>query len=283
MSESTEEAVVFECDDEPLVGIVHRPAATGHATGVLVVVGGPQYRVGSHRQFTLMARELARNGYAVMRFDVRGMGDCPAESPGFEHTTQDIAAGIAEFLRSVPSLEKLVLWGLCDGASAILMHGCRDPRVHGLVLVNPWVHSEAREADSYVRHYYGRRLLQRSFWRKLFSLQVDVLASVRDWLRRIIASRHRSGSTPYVVRMLAGLRAFQGNVLVLLSEHDLVARQFEELCRGQAEWRRAVGRPGITVRDVPGADHTFSERAVLDGVSRACTQWLAGEGAPACR
>jgi exosortase A-associated hydrolase 1 len=283
MTGTPEEAVVFACAGEPLVGVLHRPAAAAPVTGVLVIVGGPQYRVGSHRQFTLLARELAGNGYPVMRFDMRGMGDSAAQSPGFEHAAQDIAAGIAEFQRCVPSLERLVLWGLCDGASAILMHGCRDPRIHGLVLVNPWVHSEAREADAYVRHYYGRRLLQRSFWRKLLSLQVDLLASVKDWRRRLVAARDRGGSTPYVERMLAGLRAFQGRVLILLSEHDLVARQFEQLCRGQAEWRQAVGRPGVTLRDLPGADHTFSERAVLDSACRTCAQWLAQEATVPCR
>jgi exosortase A-associated hydrolase 1 len=283
MNEMLEEAIVFECAAEPLVGILHRPAETARQTGVLVVVGGPQYRVGSHRQFTLMARALAGSGYPVMRFDLRGMGDSPAAAPGFEHAAEDIDAGIAAFLSAVPSLDRLVLWGLCDGASAILIHGCRHPRVQGLVLANPWVHSEAREAGSYVRHYYGRRLLQRSFWRKLLSWRVDVAGSLADWLRRLVASRDRNRSTPYVERMLAGLCGFQGGVLILLSEQDLVARQFEQLCRDHPEWSRAIRRPSVTVRDVAGADHTFSERAALDGVSRDCAQWLAGQGAVACQ
>ena len=45
------------------------------ATAVLVVVGGPQVRAGSHRHFVQLARHLATHGHAVMRFDVRGMGD----------------------------------------------------------------------------------------------------------------------------------------------------------------------------------------------------------------
>ena len=66
--EQTERALAFACGDERLVGILHE--ATGEcATGVLIVVGGPQYRVGSHRQFVLLARDLAAAGFAVMRFD----------------------------------------------------------------------------------------------------------------------------------------------------------------------------------------------------------------------
>ena len=48
------------------------------------MVGGPQYRVGSHRQFTLMARAFAAAGYPVLRFDYRGIGDSEGESRGFE-------------------------------------------------------------------------------------------------------------------------------------------------------------------------------------------------------
>ena len=41
---------------------------------MVIVVGGPQYRAGSHRQFTLLARHIAAAGYPVLRFDARG---CP--------------------------------------------------------------------------------------------------------------------------------------------------------------------------------------------------------------
>ncbi|KAB8057318.1 hydrolase 1, exosortase A system-associated, partial [Janthinobacterium violaceinigrum] len=57
-----------------LVGILSLPAAPG-PRGVLIVTGGPQYRVGSHRQFVLLARALAAQGVPVLRFDLRGMGD----------------------------------------------------------------------------------------------------------------------------------------------------------------------------------------------------------------
>ncbi|HBZ05431.1 MAG TPA: hydrolase 1, exosortase A system-associated, partial [Massilia sp.] len=49
------------CRGAWLYGIVSLPAAP-HPRGVLIVVGGPQYRAGSHRQFTLLARDLAAAG-----------------------------------------------------------------------------------------------------------------------------------------------------------------------------------------------------------------------------
>ena len=79
------------------------------------MVGGPQYRVGSHRQFVLLARDLAADGFPVFRFDYRGMGDSEGEFRGFEHVEDDIAAAVEAFRSASPGLREIVLWGLCDG------------------------------------------------------------------------------------------------------------------------------------------------------------------------
>ena len=63
-----ERPVQFSCGTDRLLGILH-PGAPDSERGVLVVVGGPQYRVGSHRQFVLLARALAAAGIPVLRFD----------------------------------------------------------------------------------------------------------------------------------------------------------------------------------------------------------------------
>ena len=272
-----EHALTFRCEGDDLLAIVHEPAApSAGRVGVLVIVGGPQYRVGSHRQFVLMARSFAASGAPVMRFDYRGMGDSDGAPRTFESIDADIAAAIDVFLRTRPELEGVVLWGLCDAASAVLMYCTRrDPRVLGLALANPWVHTPAAEATSYLRHYYLQRLLQLSFWRKLLSLQVGVGASIRDFFHKLGAAGGREqGATRrnFISRMLDGLRAFRGPVLVLLSERDLTARQFERLISTSGEWRTAMGRANVTVDHLAGTDHTFSDRA---GLQRAATQSLA--------
>ena len=48
-------ALAFRCGDDWLYGVLSMPG-TMPTQGVLIVVGGPQYRAGSHRQFTLLAR-----------------------------------------------------------------------------------------------------------------------------------------------------------------------------------------------------------------------------------
>ena len=67
-----ERALSLRCNDSWMYGILSLPEQAA-SRGVLIVVGGPQYRVGSHRQFTLLARHLASLRIPVLRFDCRGM------------------------------------------------------------------------------------------------------------------------------------------------------------------------------------------------------------------
>ena len=154
-----EHALAFACNDSWLYGILSIPENTS-SRGVLVVVGGPQYRAGSHRQFTLLARDLAAYGVPVLRFDCRGMGDSEGEPRIFEDIEEDLQCAIDKFMEEIPGLDEVVIWGLCDAASAALFYAHRDPRVTGLVLLNPWVRSEQGEAKAYLKHYYLARFFE---------------------------------------------------------------------------------------------------------------------------
>ena len=274
-----EEPVVFDCEDHRLVGILHRSRGTRDRLGLLIVVGGPQYRVGSHRQFVLLARALAAAGHPVMRFDYRGMGDADGTPRSFDSVEADLLAAIGAFERLVPDLGGVVLWGLCDAASAIMMS--RLPAsVKGKVLVNPWVRTESSEARVYLRHYYLQRLLQRDFWRKLAGGAVDVKGAFRQLagaIRRALSAHARTGSTDafFVDQMLEGVRVFEGPTLIILSGSDLTAREFEALRETLPNWQRALAAPTIRCVRLPHADHTFSDRRMLDAGTQLTLNWIA--------
>jgi exosortase A-associated hydrolase 1 len=182
-------ALVMDCEGVPLVGILHRSDETAKR-GVLVVVGGgPQYRVGGHRQLTLWARKLVASGYPVLRFDYRGMGDSHGDFRGFEDADADIQVAVDRLVAEVPGLQEIVLWGECDAASAILFYAHRDPRVKGVVLLNPWVRTAAVEAQAILRFYYLNRLMQPSFWRKVFSGRFNPFASAASAVKLVKQSR----------------------------------------------------------------------------------------------
>ncbi len=185
-----------------MLGIVSVPAPSSPqvSTGVVIVVGGAQYRVGSHRQFVQLARFLAAAGYPVLRFDFPGMGDSPGEPVPFDDSAAHIAAAIDALHSSHPvKVDRVVLWGLCDGASASLlyMQARQDRRVAGMVLLNPWVRSEAGLARAQVKHYYRQRLMEPAFWRKLAAGGVGWQA-LRGLGRNLRAMRQKTPSNTHI-------------------------------------------------------------------------------------
>ncbi|KQV92181.1 hydrolase 1, exosortase A system-associated [Pelomonas sp. Root1237] len=275
-----ESVLNFDCEGERLIGILAEPANTAPAeVGVVIVVGGPQYRVGSHRQFTLLARHLANHGVAALRFDYRSMGDSPGETRDFLSVDADIAAAIAALLAARPALKRVVLWGLCDAASASLLYleSTGDPRVAGVALLNPWARSAATLAQTHVKHYYWRRLREKGFWLKLLrgGVGLTALRTLGGNLRLARgAGKAKTDSRSFQDRMAAGLRAFNGPVLLILSGDDYTAREFVGFARSSAAWQGLLVRPTLDLHDMPTADHTFSAIQDQDSQCRICLDWL---------
>lgn len=264
-----------------MIGVLSLPERPARF-GVLIIVGGPQYRAGSHRQFVSLARALAAGGFACLRFDYRGMGDSAAPMRTFEAVGNDVSAAIDAFCEAVPELEGVVLWGLCDGASAALMYAPQDARVEGVVVLNPWVRTEASLAAARIDHYYKGRLLSPQFWRRLVAGEVRVgrsLAELAGALKKR-ALRQRGGAggdapgaRSFIERMSLGWRHMRGRVLVVLSGNDLTAQEFADFCRIRPDWRKAV-EPGPNFHEVVGADHTFSTRDWKRAVEQTTLDWL---------
>lgn len=277
----TETCVPFACAGDALVGVLSRPDAPCD-TGVVIVVGGPQYRAGAHRQFVLLARQLAAAGFPVLRFDCRGMGDGAGEPRDFESTGDDIAAAIGALQQHLPALRRIVLWGLCDGASAALLylHDTPDPRVHGLCLANPWVRSEASLARTHVKHYYLQRLASGEFWRKLLrgGLSAGAVAELAGklWASAVPAGGRRSpaAALPYQERMARAWATFPGPILLLLSGRDYTAKEFIDSAAAHPAWRDNLARPTVTRLDLAEADHTFSSTPARRQAEEATVAWL---------
>lgn len=278
----TEQAFAIPVDGDCLVGILHLPASQvvgAQQTGVVIVVGGPQYRAGSHRQFVQLARHLASAGHAVLRFDVRGMGDSTGAMRDFEHIGDDIGAAIDELARRQPQVQHVVLWGLCDGASAALLylHERTDPRVQGLCLLNPWVRSEASLARTQVKHYYAQRLMQREFWLKLMRGQVAGAALRGLWNSLRAASGgldDGAESQPFQTRMAQAWHHFAGRILLVLSGRDYTAREFREVVAAHPAWQGALDKPLVQLLAADAADHTFSDSEEARSLERSTAAWL---------
>lgn len=293
--EFEEHAFVFECSADQLVAVVCYPQQPS-PRGVLVVVGGPQYRGGSHRQFTLLCRALAEQGIAAMRFDYRGMGDSEGDARNFEDIGPDILAAVEQFCVKVPALREIVIWGLCDAASAVLMCAHRDARIQGLVLLNPWVRTVEGLAKAQIKHYYWSRIRDREFWRKLVNGKFDFGAAVQSFAGALMRASGagppsgvggRSVSTPaqgadYISdttvslpeRMADGLSRFKGKVLLILSGNDITAQEFEDVVQASKRWRGLLDVAHVERRKLPAANHTFSTQEFRDQVAAWTADWV---------
>ncbi len=275
MMNFTETAFTFECEKSRLTGILAMPESA-HAQGVLVIVGGPQYRVGSHRQFTLLSRNLASAGIPCMRFDYRGMGDSGGKLHMFEEVEEDIRAAVDAFFARCPQLEKIVLWGLCDAASAAIFYAHRDPRVNGLALANPWVRTPQGEAKTQLKHYYLSKITDPVLWRKLISGKFDFAGSFRGFFGSVSKAKLEApgNDQPLPERMCADLERFKGKTLLILSGNDLVAREFEDTVKASPKWQGLLNSPKVLRRDLQDADHTFSSRLWRDQVAEWTCDWV---------
>ena len=273
-----ESVLSFACDGEPLVGILAEPEGAPAEVGVLIIVGGPQYRAGSHRQFTLLARHLAANGFAALRFDYRSMGDSPGDTRDFLAVDADINAAIGALLAARPTLKRVALWGLCDAASAALLYldSTRDSRVAGVALLNPWARSAATLAQTHVKHYYWRRLREKAFWLKLLKggVGATALRSLASNLRLARGAGQKSDTRSYQDRMAAGLSGFNGPALLILSGDDYTAREFSLHAEGSPAWAGLLDGRRVRCEALPDADHTFSSPIQTTQVEAFTLNWL---------
>ncbi|MET0962240.1 MAG: hydrolase 1, exosortase A system-associated [Noviherbaspirillum sp.] len=283
-----ERGISFACEGCWLYGVLSlpQPSARPARRGVVLVVGGPQYRVGSHRQFTLLARELAQQGVPVLRFDYRGMGDSEGAIRDFEDVVPDLRAAIDAFIAQAPSVQEVVLWGLCDAATAAMLYAHQDPRVAGLVLLNPWARTEEGVARAYLKHYYLSRLMQPGLWRKIALGKFDYVGAARSFgsllgnaMRRKPAPGNGATAAPVAQppslpeRMLAGFAGFQGRTLLIISGADLTGREFEGMASAPA-WRKLMRGKRVCRQTLAQADHTFSRPEWRDQVARWTADWL---------
>jgi pimeloyl-ACP methyl ester carboxylesterase len=150
---------------QSLVGILSRPASElpVRRPAVVILNTGIAHRIGHHRMYVKMARDLAALGHLAFRFDFSGIGDSASRGDGLspiEAHKADLAEAL-DWLTASFDVNEVVLIGLCAGAEIALRYGYSDKRVLGLVLLDPTIPPTVR----FYAHYIGRRITQlRSWW-----------------------------------------------------------------------------------------------------------------------
>ena len=106
---------------------------------VILLNAGVLHRVGPHRLHVNLARRLAARGITSLRLDLSGIGDSPSV-PGArsfrESAVADTKAAMDQLAVELGA-ERFVLFGLCSGADNALATAEVDPRVVGVVVIDP--------------------------------------------------------------------------------------------------------------------------------------------------
>jgi exosortase A-associated hydrolase 1 len=236
-------------------------------TGLLMVTGGTQTRIGSHRMYERLASSLAQSGRPCFRYDRRGVGDSEGEDPDFRESGADLAAAAAAFRREQPRLRRVIGFGLCDGASTLALHG-KAAGLDGYILANPWfVEAEAGEpAAAAIKSRYKDQLLSVEGWKRLLSGSISY-RKVLKGLAKIVSSKPSSLAGEIAealgkARVPAQLILASGDGTAITAEAEWSSPAFKALRQSNAAPIR-----------IESDSHTFSrpgdEEALLKAVTEA--------------
>lgn len=253
--------ITFECEGVQLVGTLDHGSGD---TGLLLVTGGNEIRSSAFSGQAQLAARIAKGGFPVLRFDRRGTGDSEGANGEFRSSAPDIAAALAAFREHCPHLARVVGFGNCDAASALML--TRGEGLDALVLSNPWTFEEGGESDEappeVVRDHYRKRLSDPAAIKRLLTGQVSIRKLAASLLG---ALRPAPPANSLVQDMAAGIAGFSGPVRFLIAERDRTGKAF------QAVWDKSDPRVHVCL----DATHAYVEPQAREWLLREILAVLA--------
>lgn len=268
-----------------LVGVLTDPpdAARRDGPAIILLGAGIVHRVGPHRLYVKIARQLARIGFVVFRFDFSGIGDSGARGDALPMEKSAIieTREAMDCLSSVRNIDRFVLVAICSGAGFSFQTARTDPRVVGVSLLNAAGHrwGTSNELARTMVHHYWRMLWARSFrgnnWRKLTTLSFDragVAGAASQRLRALFAGAGHSGERESIVAAFHGLVDRGVRVQVVYSEGDEGWDYYQIFLRKHL--RALEAHPDFSLRLVEGANHTFTLLSHQAEIIQILSAWL---------
>jgi alpha-beta hydrolase superfamily lysophospholipase len=254
-----------------LAGILTEPAGAAPRAACVLINAGLVPKLGPYRLYVELARRLARDGIATLRFDLGGIGDSRQErssQPLRERTHLEIRAAVEEVRRRYPDLRDLVLGGLCSGAEDAFRHAESDPGVTGVLLLDPFSYRTAGWRWRYFAYRAARRAL------RILGIYEPVPPShapAADGARRKVVS-YRYMEHAESSRILKALIARRARVHFIYTGGQQTSFNHVGQLEQMFEGIRFEGR--VTVDYFPHMDHTQLLEADRKQVVNAVGAWL---------
>lgn len=268
-----EEPVIFG-PAPGLYGVLTLPRRPIAGPWVLLLDAGRNPHVGWGRQNVDLARALAADGHAVLRFDQAGIGDSPARPDGPAEVlySMDAVADVraAMDLAAGRGATRFALVGGCSGAHLALHTALADDRVSALVPINlqrfVWSDGDSLEAamrgEFRATSAYAGLIRRADTWRRLATGEIKVAAIALELMRRL-ATRIAGAVRKAIVtdparRWLAALDRRGTRVLFVFGSDDGGRDEFAAHVGSEA--RLPLRCPGARVELIERADHNLGPR-----------------------
>ena len=144
---------------------------------VLIMNAGLIHHVGPSRLSVHLARRLASDNIASIRFDMSNIGDSSARADHLSVYDLVVMEPI-EVMNDLQArgFKRFVLLGICSGAYAAFHAAAKDPRVTGAIMINPedlGGKKSADMSDAWAQRYWKKSLFSAKAWANLLTGKVN--------------------------------------------------------------------------------------------------------------
>lgn len=263
--------------DDQIFGTWDSPTQTTSQTNkaLLITSGGNEIRSGTHGGQSQIAQFMAANGYHVLRYDRRGIGDSSGLNNGFEDSRDDLLCAV-QFIRQHLGMDTAITaFGNCDAATAILLNH-KIMGINEMILANPWTIDKLAYIDlnmgsmpnpptqpsaAAIRARYWARIKNPRSIIDLFTGKIN--------MKKLISGLHKASKQEDLGALAISIAQILSTVpiptKILIANKDTTAMAFMAAYKS-SNYDRARSNDNIQINSLNSASHSFS-----DEVSRA---WL---------
>ena len=176
---SRETPLFFGYNGDTLYGVMHHSCCPEINTGIVICTPFFMEKMEAYSLLANLARQLAMNGYPVLRFNYRGYGESKGEwgENSIPEYLEDIDEAI-HLLRRETGVQSVGLLGVRMGASLSLMKLMKDNSISFAIAVEPVIHGKT----------YVRDLLRMNMAEQLLDKR-----KVRTGLRELVGNIQSGG------------------------------------------------------------------------------------------
>jgi pimeloyl-ACP methyl ester carboxylesterase len=271
----------------PLVGVLTEPEVAqvrNERPAVILLNAGLLHRVGPHRLYVDVARELARAGFLSVRMDLSGLGDSPPRNDqlSFEQGSVEDTLRLMNHLGEKRGVQSFIVGGLCSGADNAFWASLVDQRILGVMLLDWYAYRTPR----FYLHHYGPKILRSRTWANKLAIVTNHLRQAQ--VRRVLPAAERAAPQAAAVQLNPFARAFPPKERITPLLQQVIARGVRMLCvytRGQLDFYnyrtqfrdmfRSVHMNGqVRTEFLETADHTFTLRKDQLKLRSTVTSWV---------